>query len=477
MNEARLSIRNQWLGLIRSINTSSTSEIMSSVADFLHSTAAQRGAPPPSMSADEAVQHIQSGDVVFVGSGLCKPPDLSMAFAARVRTLERVQLQCIGLAADSPIQDPVLHRHLRITTFFVDNPALRELISTGRADYVPMRLSELFASSCQHKPADVCIIRTSPPDANGMISLSTHTGLNMGKLLSARRVFAEVDPGIVPMPGFTRIPVSAVDGLIESSQRFQPVRASTSAGQPAPVYESIASHAVTQIEDGATIQIGVGRFLPYLLAALSHKKHLGLHASFMTHDVLTLIQKGVIDNSQKGCFDGISIVGTSALTQDLIDFNQTYGSIHFYPVEFFANPSLLGHHRKFFSITGALEVDLTGQVGSDSIGNQIYSGLGAQQDFIWGAQLSPEGKTIILLPSTVKDGSTSKICTKKQHGSGQTSSRGDVDTIVTEHGVASLKGLSIAERALALIDIADPAHRQALHDEFFFVGHSSKYHT
>jgi len=475
MNATRNDIANDWLQVLHGINVRTSTQIESSVRDFLRVVEARRGPAPPRLTADEAVEQIRSGDSVFVGAGLCTPPDLTTTLATRGEQLNRVRLQLLGLSSDNALFRPEYLENFRFTSYFIDSPTLRARIADGQADYVPVRLSELFALS-QQKPSDVCVIRTSPPDADGLISLSSSTGLNMGKLLSARRVYAELDPGLVPMPGFTRIPLSAVDGYVESSQTFLPQRVERSSRPPSALYEAIAAHAARQIEDDSTVQLGVGHFHPYLLERLREKRGLGLHASFITPDCLELIADGCFDSPQKGIFSGVSIVGSSALTQNLIDFNAARGSVHFYPAEFFSHPSLLGHYRRFVSITGALEVDLTGQSGADSVGTRIYSGLGAQQDFMWGAQISPYGQSIIVLPSMLKDGTQSKICLVKQSGSGQTSSRGDVDIVVTEHGAASLKGLSIAERALALIQLADPRFRASLHQGFFFLGHSDTFH-
>ena len=476
MNSNRKTITENWLKLIQGINRMSTSELEAATRSFVKETVSMRGQPPRRMSADEITEQIQSNDVVFIGAGLCEPPDLTASLSQHARPLHKVKIHILGLSPDNPLFQSNVIEHFRLTSFFIDTPELRTLISEGQADYVPLRLSELLETSYK-SPPDYCLIRTSPPDKNGLISLSSNPGPNMGKMLCSKKVFAEFDSGLVPMPGFTQIPFAAIDGFIDSSKTFQPPQISATAPLPqSAIFEAMAVNSMQWIEDGSTLQIGVGNFLPYILEQLSQKMHIGVHASFITNEILSLLRQGVFDNSHKGIFDGITITGTAPLTQDLIDFNQECQSLHFYPAEFFANPSLLGHIRKFISVTGALEVDLTGQVGSDSLGTKMYSGLGAQQDFLWGSQLSPEGKTMILLSSTLKDGSSSKICIAKQRGSGQTSSRGDIDVVVTEIGSASIKGLSIAERALAIIDVAHPKFREELRNGFFFRGRSNRFH-
>ncbi len=409
------------------------------------------------VSAQEAVKSIKSGDRVFIHSVAAAPQELIGAMTAAAPELCGVEIVHLHTEGTAPYAAPAYAKSFRTNALFVgDN--IREAVQAGRADYVPVFLSEvprLFRKGVL--PLDVALIQVSPPDRHGYCSLGVSVDVSLAAVQVARKVIAQVNP---------YMPRTYGDGLLHVSRLHAAVRSETPLPQrpvraPGAVEQAIARHCAGLIEDGATLQMGIGAIPDAVLAALTSHRRLGVHTEMFSDGVIELVRRGVITGEDKVIEPRRIVAGFVHGTQQLYDFIHENPSVHLHDISYVNDTAIIRQNPKVTAINSAIEVDLTGQVCADSIGSRQYSGVGGQMDFIRGAALSEGGKPIIALPSTSHKG-LSRIVPLLQPGAGVTTTRAHVHYIVTEHGVANLYGKNLRQRARALIDIAHPAHRAAL---------------
>jgi len=408
-------------------------------------------------SAEQAVRSIQSGNRVFL-TGNCSVPQKVLAalceYAPNLTGVEVVQVLTIG---DTCYVEPEMEGHIRVNTLFISDN-VRQAVQAGRADFTPVFLSEIPRLWRTELPIDVAAIQVSPPDEHGFCSYGVEVGVTKTAAEVARVVIAEVNPRMPRTLGDSFIHVSKITHVVEVDYPLPEVRM----GEPSPIQQAIGQHVAGLIEDGSTLQMGIGGIPDAVLQYLGDKKHLGVHTELFSDGVIDLVNRGVITNEAKTLHPGKIIAGFVLGTQALYDFIHDNPIVELHPSEYVNDPFRIAQNDKMVSINSALEIDLTGQVCADSIGHRFYSGVGGQVDFVRGAARSKGGKPIIALPSTAKGDSISKIVWQLQPGAGVTTSRNDVHYVVTEYGVAYLRGKTIRERALALIAIAHPKFREEL---------------
>jgi acyl-CoA hydrolase len=409
---------------------------------------------------DQALRFVDSGMRVYIQPGCAEPETLVEALMRRgpaVRDVEIVHMMTMGTA---PYVAPEMEGHFRHNAIFI-GPNVREAINEGRADYTPIYLSEieeLFESGAM--PVDVALIEVSPPDSHGYCSFGVGVDTTLTAAKCARYVVAQVNSFMPRTYGDSFIHVSDLDAVVESSRPLceykQPVVTN--------MQIAIARNVAGLIEDGAVLQTGIGGIPDAVLSFLMDRKDLGIHSELVTDSVIPLIEAGVITGARKNFKPRKIIVGFVIGTKKIFEFVDNNPIFEFHPTAYSNDPGLIARNDNMVAINSALQVDLTGQVCSDSIGSQFYSGIGGQVDFLRGASRSKGGRPIIAISSTAKDGAISRIVPTLSPGAGVVTSRGLVRYIVTEHGVAYLHGKSIRERAKALIEIADPKFRDELYD-------------
>jgi acyl-CoA hydrolase len=345
---------------------------------------------------------------------------------------------------------------------FFTGPNARQGIAEGYADYVPVFLSEiplLFRRRAQ--PVNVALIQVSPPDAHGFCSLGPSVDVSRAAVQVADAIVAQVNSHMPRTHGDGIVHVSHLDAVVESHVPL-PSRAKAA---PSPVEDRIGKIiAENLVQDGATLQMGIGAIPDAVLAALGDHKDLGIHTEMFSDGVIPLVESGVITNGRKSNDAGKIVTSFAVGSQRLYDFIDDNPFVVFYGVDVTNDTSRIKTEYRVTAINSAIEVDLTGQVVSDSIGTRIYSGVGGQVDFIRGAGLCPEGRPIIALPSTTRRGE-SRIVSILKPGGGVVTTRAHVHYVVTEYGIAELWGKSLRERAAALINIAHPDHRDGLRHE------------
>jgi 4-hydroxybutyrate CoA-transferase len=412
------------------------------------------------MTAAEALQCVQSGLRVYIQPGCAEPETLVEALIKRapfVRDVEVVHLLTLGRA---DYVAPEMAGHFRHNAMFIGGN-VREAVNDGRADYTPVHLSEvetLFESGAM--PLDVALIQVSPPDAHGYCSFGVGVDTTLTASKCARFVVAQVNDQMPRTYGDSFIHVSRIDAFVESSRPLCEL--------PNPkitdLHVTIARHVAGLIDDGAVLQTGIGGIPNAILPFLKDRKDLGVHTETVSDNVIPLVESGVITGARKN-FNPRKIVLAFVLgTRKLFDFVDNNPIFEFHPNAYTNDPRRIARNDNMVAINSALEVDLTGQVGSDSLGTYFYSGIGGQVDFLRGASFAKGGKPIIALPSAAKDGTISRIVPMLQPGSGVVTSRGLIRYVVTEYGVAYLHGKSIRERAKALIEIAHPKFRDKLYE-------------
>lgn len=409
-------------------------------------------------SAEEAVRVIQSGDHVYVHSNAAVPEclvDAMVGRASELRDVTVLHLLTLGKAeyAQEQYQDS-----FRVKALFIGKN-IRDAVNEGRAEYMPIFLSEiprLFESGTV--PVDVCLIQVSPPDAHGFCSYGVSVDCTIAARKKARFVLAEVNKQMPRTLGRSFVHVSRLDRIVETDRPLPEL-----IEEPcSEVEELIGLNVATLVEDEATIQLGIGTIPNAVLANLDEKRNLGVHSEMLSDNIVDLIEKGIVTNDAKTVLPGKVAVSFVLGTRRLYDFIDNNPMIEFQTSDFINDPFVISRNHKMTAINSALQVDITGQVAADSIGSYLYSGFGGQVDFIRGASRSPGGKAIIVMPSTARGGTVSRITTSLSPGSGVVTSRADVHYVVTEYGVAQLYGRSLKERTRELIRIAHPAFREEL---------------
>lgn len=408
------------------------------------------------VTADRAVESIRSGDRVFLTGNCSVPRTMVEALVRRGPTLENVEICQVLTVGPADYVSPAMAGHLRVNTLFIgDN--VRPAVNDGRADFTPCRLSEipdLFSSGAL--PLDVALIHVSPPDEHGFCSLGLEVGVTKTAAAHARVVLAEVNPRMPRTLGDSFIHLSKITHIVPVEYELLELPM----GQPTELTRQIGRHIADLIEDGSTLQLGIGAIPDGVLPYLRDKRDLGIHSELFSDGVIGLVEAGVITNERKTLHPGKMVAGFLLGTRRLYDFADNNPIVELHPTEYVNDPYVIRQNDRMVAINSAIEVDLTGQVCADSIGPRLYSGVGGQLDFIRGAARSRGGKPIIAMASSTKG--ASKIVATLQAGAGVTTSRNDVHYVVTEHGAASLHGKSIRQRARALIDIAHPDFRAEL---------------
>jgi acyl-CoA hydrolase/GNAT superfamily N-acetyltransferase len=410
-----------------------------------------------SVDAAQALAALRPGNRVFVGSGCAEPVLLVSALAERqdLRDVEVLHIMTVGNAPYAKAAHAGRFRH---NAFFIGSN-VREAVGSGEADYTPVFLSEIpgLLRAGGLKP-DVALISTSPPDAHGWCSLGVSVDVVRAASQTAGIVIAEVNPNMPRTHGDGFIHVDDVDFFVSNDVPILEIAVEP----PDEVGMRIGRFCADLVPDGATMQLGIGGIPNAVLAGLAGKRDLGLHSEMISDGVVDLIESGVINGRRKTIHPGKAVTSFCLGTRRLYDFVHDNPAFAFLPTEYVNDPVVIARNSRMISINSALQVDLTGQVCADSIGSRFYSGIGGQVDFIRGAARSPGGRSILALPSTAKGGTVSRIVATLTEGAGVVTTRGDVHTIVTEYGVAEMKGRTVRERALSLISIAHPSFRSQL---------------
>ncbi|PZR11030.1 MAG: 4-hydroxybutyrate CoA-transferase [Archangium gephyra] len=414
------------------------------------------------VTAAEAVQHIESGMRVFVQGQAATPQVLLEALAARADQLENVETVHLHLEGDAPFARPECAKAFRPNAFFVGSN-LRAAVSEGRADYTPIFLSEiprLFREGVM--PLDAALVHVSPPDAHGFVSLGVSVDATLAAVQMAKVVIAQVNP---------RMPRTLGDAGVHSSRFAAMVSVDAplfghGVIEPDRVQKAIGTQVAALVEDGATLQMGIGAIPDAVLKELRSHRALGIHTEMFSDGVLPLITSGVVTNEKKVLQRGRTVASFVNGSPKLYEFVNDNPSVELRDCGYVNDTSVIRQQPKMTAINSAIEVDFTGQVVADSIGERVFSGVGGQMDFIRGATLSPGGKAIIALPSTTSKGE-SRIVSALKPGAGVVTSRAHVRYVVTEHGVADLYAHSLRRRVQQLISVAAPQHREALEREAF----------
>ncbi len=412
-------------------------------------------------TAEEAVAVLKSGQRVFLSGNASVPQKLLAALVQRADQLTDVEMTQVLTIGPAPHADPEMEGHLRINTLFISDN-VRKAVHEGRADFTPCFLSQvpLLMREGQLTP-DVALIQVAPPDEHGFCSLGIEAGLVKAPAQMAKIVIAEINERMPRTLGDSFIHFSKIKYAIPVDYPL----AELAMGEPTELSRAIGRHVAELIEDGSTLQLGIGAIPDGVLNFLQDKRDLGIHTELFSDGVMDLVQRGVINNEKKTLHPGKIVSGFLLGTQRLYQFVDDNPIIELHPTEYVNDPFVIAQNDKMISINSAIEVDLTGQVCADSIGPKFYSGVGGQVDFVYGAARSKGGKPIIALPSTatLRDGSrVSKIVAMLKPGASVTTSRNHVHYVATEFGVAFLYGKTIRHRARALIDIAHPEFREEL---------------
>lgn len=406
----------------------------------------------------DAVSKIKAGQRVFVGTGCGQPQALVRALSERHRDLSDIEIVHLLTMGDAPYASKELSKCFKVNSFFISEN-VRGMIQEGLGSYTPIFLSEiprLFSSG--QLPLDVALIHVSPPDEQGMCSLGVSVDIVKSAAENASLVIAQVNP---------RMPHTLGDSLMHATyfDILVPVEEDIIEQVPPQIDEDtrkIGQYIAALVDDGATVEFGIGQIPQGVVEFLKHKKDLGIHTEMFTDAIIELIESGAVNGKMKktdaGRVSASFCMGTRKL-YDYIDHNPAFA---FHPTEYINDPFVISKQHKQVAINVALEIDLTGQVCADSLGTSFYSGIGGQVDFNRGAARSSGGKAIIALPATAKGGKISRIVSRLSSGAGVVTTRGDVHYVATEYGVAYLHGKNVQDRAIALIAIAHPDFRAAL---------------
>jgi len=414
------------------------------------------------LTADEAVKNIKSGNRVFIHGSAATPAHLVEALQRRHWELKNIEFVSITTLGDVDFNNPVHHHSFFFNSLFV-SANTRSVVNSDYGDYVPIFLSQIPQLIKTGKlPVDVALIHVSPPDAHGFCSLGTSVDIARSVVDNAKHIIAMVNPNMPRTHGDGFVHVSKIHSLVWHEAMLPEVDYSLNA-KSATV--AIGKNIASLVEDGATLQVGIGAIPDQVLKNLGHLKNLGLHTEMLSDGVIPLIENGVINNSQKKLNRGKSVTSFMVGTRKLYDFVNDNPAVRVMDIGYVNDTSIIRQNQKVTAINSALELDLTGQVCADSLGTYQYSGIGGQMDFIHGASLSDGGKPIIALPSITSNGA-SRIVPFLKEGAGVVTTRGHIHWVVTEFGIVDLFGKSLKQRARALISIAHPNHREDLERAF-----------
>ncbi len=420
-------------------------------------------------TAEEAVKIIHSGHRVYVHPGCAVPNVLVDAMCERSNELTDVEVVHILTVGKSRYAERDMEGHFRHNALFIGRN-FREAVNDGRADFTPIFLSEvpgLFSRGIL--PLDVALIHVSPPDEHGFCSFGVGVDCTKTATEFSKAIIAQINPQMPRTLGDSFIHIDKFTHAVETDVPLQELRqvGEDLAPEDIATFEMIGKNIAEMIEDGSTLQLGIGAIPDAVLQFLHTRRHLGLHTEMFADGVIRLVEEGVITNEKKTLHTGKIIASFVLASKSVFDFVHNNALIEFHPSHYTNDPFIISRNDKMVAINSAIEVDLTGQVCADSIGRYFYSGFGGQVDFIRGAARSKGGKPIIALPSTAKKGKLSRIVPMLAEGAGVTTSKGDVHYVVTEYGTADLYGKSVRQRMKALIEIAHPNFREEL-DRYAF---------
>jgi acyl-CoA hydrolase len=409
------------------------------------------------VSADAAVAALQSGMRVFVHGAAATPTPLLEALV-RNASLSDVTLYHLHTTGPAPFVDPPHRDRFRSVSLFA-GPPVRQAIDEGAADFMPIFLSDIPPLFLMGKVRlDAALLQLSPPDRHGYCTLGTSVDAALSAAISAKHIIAEINDRMPRTLGNTLVPFSRVHAFVHTDR---PLFEHTPR-PPSPVEDRIGQHIADLVEDGATLQMGIGAIPDAALRRLGGKHDLGIHTEMFSDGIIDLVEAGVITNRRKSVHPGRIVTSFVLGSERLYRYVHDNPFVEFHPCDRTNDTALIRKNAKVVAINSALEIDLSGQVVADSIGFRIYSGIGGQMDFIRGAALSPGGKPIIALPSTASNGHTSRIVSSVKPGAGVVTTRGHVHWVVTEYGAVDLFGLTLRQRAEALIGIAHPDVRGEL---------------
>lgn len=416
------------------------------------------------VSAEEAVSVIKSNDIIVVHSNCAMPYKLIDAMVERRANLENVKLiHALSVGKLSYLQ-PGMEKHFRHIATFMGDEA-RKAVADGRADFIPIYLYEvpLLFTKGYIKP-NVSLLHLSPPDEHGFCSYGVEVGITKNAAEKADIIIAQINSNMPRTLGDSFIHINKIKYIVEIDDPIGilPQGERDISPELQQVYNNIGMYIADLIEDESTLQLGIGVIPDAVLKFMNDKKELGIHSEMFSDGIIPLVEKGIITNQKKRLHQGKIIAGFVLGTQKLYDFINNNPMIEFHPQEYVNDPFVIAQNYKMVAINSAIEVDITGQVCSDSIGSRFYSGFGGQVDFIRGAARSEGGKPIIALPSTTKDFKSSKIVPTLKPGAGVITNRADVHYVITEYGVAQLYGKTIRQRVYELVNIAHPDFREDL---------------
>lgn len=413
-------------------------------------------------SAEKAVSLVKSGDRIFFQGAAMTPNLLIDALCQRYKEIKNVEIVQIHTEGDAKYMDAPYSGSFRLVSCFVGGN-VRNAVNDNRGDYIPIFLSEihlLFRRAIL--PVDVAFIQVSPPDRHGYCSLGVSVDITLPAVQLAKKIVALINPKVPRTHGDGIIHISKIDKAVEVDL---PIHYSLSNSLNA-IERKIGENVANLIEDGATLQMGIGNIPNAILANLTNHKRLGVHTEMFSDGLLPLVKKGVITGEEKEIKTGKIVTCFASGTQNLYDFVDDNPIVHFKEAAYTNDTAIIRQNPKVTAINSAIEIDLTGQVCADTIGNYQYSGVGGQMDFIRGAALSKGGKAIIALPSVTAKG-ISKITPFLKEGAGVTTTRAHVHYVATEYGVVNLFGKGLEQRAHELISIAHPEHRESLEQKAY----------
>lgn len=413
-------------------------------------------------SAEKAVEVVKSGDRVFIHGSAATPVNLVKALQSRHHELENIELVSITNIGDIDFNNPEYRKSFFFNSLFVSENT-RTIANSEYGDYVPIFLSQipqLFRKNIL--PIDVALIQVSPPDNHGYCSLGTSVDIAKAAVETAKIIIAHVNPRMPRTHGDGFLNVKKINALVWHESELPEVDYSSKANA---AIIRIGKNVASLIEDGATLQMGIGSIPDQVLQNLNDHKNLGIHTEMLSDSIIPLLNNGVINNSLKKLNVGRSVTGFMIGTRKLYDFVHDNPTVRVMDIAYVNDTSVIRQNPKATAINSAIEIDLTGQVCADSIGTYQFSGIGGQMDFIRGASLSEDGKPIIALPSVTSKGG-SRIVPFLKEGAGVVTTRGHVHWVVTEHGIVDLFGKNLKQRGKALISIAHPDHRESLERSF-----------
>lgn len=409
------------------------------------------------VTAKEALSVVNSGDRIFVQGSACTPLHLLRSLSKEKDRLSNIEIIAITLQGDIEIAKPEYEGVFHINSLFVSQP-VRQAVSEGRADFIPAFLSDIPDMLRSVLPVDVAFVHVSPPDIHGYCSLGLSVDVARTAVNCAKYVIAQVNPQMPRTHGDGMIHISRFYAMVQHDEALPQMNY----GEKVGVTElAIGKNVAALIENGSTIQVGIGTIPDAVLQSLHGHKDLGMHTEMFSDGIIQLFEKDVINNKKKKIHPNKIVTAFALGTQKLYNYVNDNPAIAFLDIDYVNDPHVIRRNPKVVSINSALEIDITGQICADSIGTYQYSGIGGQMDFMRGAALSEGGKPIIAINSRTKKG-ISRIVPYLQQGAGVVTTRGHVHYVVTEFGVAYLYGKNLRQRAKALINIAHPDDRELL---------------